>query len=98
MSAIRLSVETQRDAQSMIGFLNTEVLSRSDVSTLLAVHRWEGSVLHASGSLGSGTISVGDFIVEVDIVLSAMGSAARSIIERKLIVLLSAEPTDQPPY
>ncbi len=51
---------------------------------LMNEHHWDGDVLHASGSLGSGTISLSSGEIVIDIELSMFGAAARSRIEDAL--------------
>ncbi len=89
MSTIKRTVKTHRDASSMKEFISTEILTHMAIATLLPNHHWDGNTLHASGPLGKGTVIVRDFEVEVDIALSAMGAAAQSTIESRLLQALN---------
>jgi hypothetical protein len=64
--------------------IDTKVLTRPEVAMLITEHRWEENVLHASGKMGRGTITVADQLVTVDIELSMFGSAAKGVIEQTL--------------
>ncbi len=64
--------------------IDSRILSRSDISLLLESHTWKGNVLHASGKLGSGTITLEHGRIVVDIELSFFGAAAQGAIEQKL--------------
>ncbi len=64
--------------------IDSKILTRPEVAMLITEHRWEGNVLHASGKMGRGTISVADQLVTVDIELSMFGSAAKGVIEETL--------------
>lgn len=64
--------------------IDTKVLTRPEVAVILSEHRWEEDTLYASGKMGSGTITLADNLVTVDIELSLFGSAAKGVIEQTL--------------
>ena len=81
---LEFSIETGKSVAETRAFIDTKILARPEATMLLAEHRWEGNVLHASGSLGVGTITVEHGLVKIDIELSAFGAVAKTQIERTL--------------
>jgi len=77
-------IETGKSVAETRVFIDQKILARPEATMLLAEHRWEGNVLHASGSLGTGTMTVEHGKVLVDLELSAFGQVARNQIERTL--------------
>jgi hypothetical protein len=84
MARIQQTIQTSKSALEMRLLIDTKVLTRPEVAMLITEHRWEENVLHASGKMGSGTITVADQLVTVDIELSLFGSAAKGAIEQTL--------------
>ena len=84
MARLTHTIETGKSVAEMRTFIDTKMLSRPEAKMLLAEHRWEGNVLHASGGLGTGTMTLEHGKVVIDIDLSAFGAIAQSQIERTL--------------
>lgn len=84
MARIQQTIQTSKSALEMRLLIDSKILTRPEVAMLITEHRWEGNVLHASGKMGRGTISVADQLVTVDIELSMFGSAAKGVIEETL--------------
>ena len=84
MARIQQSIETQKSVAEMRHLIDTKVLDRPEINMLLSDHRWEGNVLHASGTLGKGTVTLDEGRVTIDIELSMFGSAAKGKIEQTL--------------
>lgn len=88
MARITQTIETGKSIVEMRSFIDTKALGRPELALLLDTHRWEGNVLHASGKLGHGTLTLEDNRVIVDIELTLFGSAAKGRIEKELQKLL----------
>ncbi len=84
MARIQQTFETNKSVAEMRSLLDTKVLTRPEISLLLNDHRWDGNVLHASGSLGQGTVTLEHGRATIDIELSMFGSAAKGKIEQTL--------------
>ncbi len=84
MAIIHQTLETNKSVAEMRHSLDEKVLHRPEVQFLLDEHHWEGNVLHAKGKMGSGTITLEDKKVIIDIQLSLFGSAAKGAIEQTL--------------
>ena len=84
MSKIALTVDTNKSIAEMRSFIEDEILTRPEAEMLLNERQWEGDTLHASGSLGSGTIELREGAVVVDIELSMFGMAAKGRVEEVL--------------
>ncbi len=84
MATITKVIETSKTALEMQILITTKVLPRPEVSVLLDKTHWEANVLHASGKLGKGTLTVEDYRVIIHIELSLFGSAARGTVEQIL--------------
>ena len=84
MARIAFTVETTASVVECRTFINEQVLSRPEAEMLLQDHHWDGDTLHASGSLGAGTISLLPGAIDVDIELSMFGTAAKARIEEVL--------------
>ena len=84
MARIHQTIQTSKTALEMRLLLDTKVLTRTEFALLVTDHRWDGNVLHASGKMGRGTITIADNLVTVDIELSMFGSAAKGVIEQTL--------------
>lgn len=65
-------------------FIDTKVLVRPEIRLLLERHHWDGNVLHAAGKMGSGTLTLEQGQVLVDIELTLFGAAAKGAIEQQL--------------
>lgn len=81
MSQISMTIESKKSIVEMRSFIEEEILTRPEAEMLLNERRWEGNTLHASGSLGSGTIEVSEGAVVVTIELSIFGIAAKGRVE-----------------
>jgi hypothetical protein len=84
MARIQQTFETSKSIAEMRMLIDTKALNRPEIGLLLNDHRWEGNVLHASGTLGHGTITLTEGHVSVDIELSMFGAAAKGKIEQTL--------------
>lgn len=84
MARIQQTIQTSKSALEMRLLIDSKILTRPEVAMLITEHRWEGNVLHASGKMGRGTITIADQLVTVDIELSMFGSAAKGVIEQTL--------------
>jgi hypothetical protein len=84
MPVIQMSFKTTKSTNEIRTFIEETVLTRPEATMLMHEHHWEADVLHASGSLGTGTISILRNEVVIDIELSMFGVAARSRIEEAL--------------
>jgi hypothetical protein len=84
MANIKQTIETSKTAMEMRLLIDSKVLTRPELSMLVSTHEWKGNVLHASGKLGRGTITLRDNFVDIDIELSFFGSAAKGAIEQTL--------------
>ena len=84
MASIQIQFETSVSADKAKSFIDEELLSQPEITMMLQEHYWEGHTLHASGTLGEGTVQVADNEVAVDIELSMFGTAAKSRIEEAL--------------
>ena len=84
MATIKQTIETTKTAMEMRLLIDGKVLSRPELALLLDTHHWDGNVLHASGKMGRGTITLRDNAVDIDIELSFFGSAAKGAIEQTL--------------
>jgi len=84
MARIQQTIQTSKSALEMRLLIDSKILTRPEVAMLITEHRWEGNVLHASGKMGRGTITIADQLVTVDIELSMFGSAAKGVIEETL--------------
>ena len=84
MANIKQTIETSKTAMEMRLLIDSKVLTRPELSMLVSTHEWKGNVLHASGKLGHGTITLRDNFVDIDIELSFFGSAAKGAIEQTL--------------
>lgn len=93
MSVLQFTVKTKHRADVLKDIITKQVLSRTEVQALLHDFRWEGTTLHASGAMGSGTLVIRDYAVDVHITLSVMGALAKGTFQKKITSLLeSAEP------
>lgn len=84
MSRIQLTVETTNSVAECRTFITEQILTRPEAQMLLNEAEWIGDTLHASGSLGSGTIDLLPGQVVIDIELSMFGAAAKGRIEEAL--------------
>ena len=84
MARIQQTIQTSKTALEMRLLIDTKILPRPEFAMLVSEHRWDGNVLHASGKMGRGTITLADQLVTVDIELSLFGSAAKGVIEQTL--------------
>ena len=84
MARIHQTIQTSKSALEMRLLLDTKVLTRPEFALLITDHHWDGNVLHASGKMGRGTITLADQLVTVDIELSMFGAAAKGAIEQTL--------------
>lgn len=84
MAHIHQTINTSKTALEMRLLIDSKVLPRPEFAMLVSEHRWDGNVLHASGKMGRGTITLADNLVTVDIELSMFGSAAKGVIEQTL--------------
>ena len=84
MATIHQTIETNKSVAEMRHSLDEKVLHRTDVTFLLDEHYWDGNVLHAKGKMGTGTITLEDKKVILDIHLTLFGSAAKGAIEQTL--------------
>lgn len=84
MASIQQTFETNKSVAEMRSMIDTKVLDRPEISLLLNEHHWDGNVLHASGSLGKGTVTLDHGRVTIDIELSMFGAAAKGKIEQTL--------------
>ncbi len=84
MARIQQTFETNKSIAEMRMLIETRALNRPEIGVLLKDHHWVGNVLHASGCLGHGTVTLTEGRVTIDIELSLFGSAAKSRIEDAL--------------
>jgi hypothetical protein len=84
MARYTQTFETGKTVAEMRSFIDEKMLSRPETRIVISEHRWEGNVLHASGNLGTGTLTLEHGKVIVDIELTAFGSMAQSQIDRVL--------------
>lgn len=84
MARIQQTVDTSKSIVEMRTLIDTKVLGRPEVSLLIEQHRWDGNVLHASGKLGKGTITLEHGKVIIDIELTMFGAAAKGVLEQQL--------------
>jgi hypothetical protein len=83
-SIIRKSFQTQYTAIEMKGYIEANILSRSELSALLDSTVWNGLTLNITSKIGNGTITLSDYRIDVEIELSFFGSMARKQIEATL--------------
>ncbi|MBU3741673.1 MAG: hypothetical protein FGM24_05245 [Candidatus Kapabacteria bacterium] len=84
MARIQQTIDTSKSIVEMRTLIDTKVLGRPEISLLIEQHHWDGNVLHASGKLGKGTITLEHQRVVIDIELSMFGSVAKGAIEQQL--------------
>lgn len=90
MKSLQFTIKTKHTADALKRILVSKVLVRKEVQSLLSSHRWEGSVLYASGPLGSGTLTIRDYAVDIDIMLSTMGLLAKGSFQQQITKLLES--------
>jgi hypothetical protein len=84
MARLSFTIETGKSVPEMRSYIDTRLLSRPESKMLLKDHHWSGNVLHASGTLGEGTITLEHQRIVIDIELTAFGEIARNQIQRTL--------------
>lgn len=84
MARIQQTIQTSKSALEMRLLIDNKVLTRSEITMLINDHHWEENVLHASGKMGHGTITLADQLVTIDIELSIFGTVAKGAIEQTL--------------
>ncbi|MBC8124514.1 MAG: polyhydroxyalkanoic acid system family protein [Candidatus Kapabacteria bacterium] len=84
MATIHQTIETNKTVAEMRHSLDEKVLQRPEVKFMLDEHHWDGNVLHAKGKMGTGTITLEDKKVILDIQLTLFGSAAKGAIEQTI--------------
>jgi len=84
MARIQERFTTNKTVAETRNFIDEKILSRPEIELMLQDHHWAGNVLHASGAMGQGTLTVEDGAVIVDIDLSLFGAAAQSKIQEAL--------------
>ena len=84
MARIQQTIQTSKSAFEMRDYVETKILTRSELKLLITDYHWKGNTLYASGKLGNGTIELYDNSVVIDIELSIFGSAAKVQIEKTI--------------
>ena len=84
MTHLTFSIETKKSIDETKKFINDRLLSRPEAKMLLSDYRWDANVMHVSGSLGQGSLTVFDGRIEIDIELSQFGAMAKGQIEKTL--------------
>ncbi|MCX7736190.1 MAG: polyhydroxyalkanoic acid system family protein [Candidatus Kapabacteria bacterium] len=81
MSRIQKKFQTQATAIEMKNFINNNLLNNSALKALLDSAIWIENTLHVQSKLGKGTISLQDYLIEIDIELSLFGKVAQKSLE-----------------
>lgn len=81
MSRIQKKFQTQSTAIEMKNYINNNLLNNSALKALLDSAIWIENTLHVQSKLGKGTISLQDYLIEIDIELSLFGKVAQKSLE-----------------
>lgn len=81
MSRIQKKFQTQATAIEMKNFINNNLLNNSALKALLDSAIWIENTLHVQSKLGKGTISLQDYLIEIDIELTLFGKVAQKSLE-----------------
>lgn len=84
MSKINKKFETKKTATEMKNFISVEILPSQAFRSFVSSTEWKGNTLVLSSKFGHGTVTVYDYLVEVDIDLNFIGSLSKGAIEAGL--------------
>lgn len=84
MSRIQKKFQTKSTAPEMKQYINNNLLSNSALNSLLDSAIWIENTLHIQSKLGKGTISLSDYLIEIDIELTLFGKVAQKSLESAL--------------
>jgi hypothetical protein len=81
MSRIQKKFQTKSNATEMKSYISTKLLPNPALSSLLDSANWIDNTLYIQSKLGKGTITLRDYLIEVDIELTLFGQIAQKTIE-----------------
>lgn len=84
MSRIQKKFQTQSTASDMKQYISNNLLTNPALNSLLDSAIWIENTLHVQSKLGKGTISLRDYLIEVDIELTLFGKVAQKSLESAL--------------
>ena len=83
MAQIQRTIETRKTKEEMRLVLDEKLATSKHLGKVLKMW-WHNDALYVESKLGSGSIQVRDFAVELDIELTLFGAVARTRIEQIL--------------
>ena len=84
MAKIQKSFPTKYTKQEAKLKISENILTNPGVSALICNYVWEEYTLKVKSKLGSGTINVFDYKVDIDILLTIFGGATQQLLESTL--------------
>lgn len=81
MSRIQKKFQTQSTSSEMKNYINTHLLTNSALNALLDSAIWIENTLHVQSKLGRGTITLKDYLIDIDIELTLFGKIAQNSLE-----------------
>jgi hypothetical protein len=84
MSQLKKRFETKASAMEMKHYINTKLLPNPVLKPFLDTAKWNENILYITSKLGTGTITLLDNIIEVNIELTFFGSMAKNTLESTL--------------
>lgn len=84
MSTIQKSISTKATASEMKLYINSNLLSRKELTALFDSAVWIGDTLNVKSKIGSGTVALYDNRVEISIDLTFFGRMAAKQIDAGL--------------